>query len=107
MFVILTPNSAARTDAVFLNCGCVISIMIAAMTRMNRPTCVANATVPLAGRDVQDNRITVAFPNGCSVMVKTIVAITVMNCQRIVPHVMRKRTSSVATIDVYPSKFNK
>lgn len=92
-------------EDVFPSYGCVILTTIAAMIRMSPHTCVGNVTALLDGNVVPDNRTTDAFLNGCSVMEKTIAEITVMNYQKIVPNVQRKRTSSVTTTVVFQSKL--
>lgn len=65
---------------------------------MNQLTCVDKEIAQLVGSVVQDNRTTVAFQNGSSVMEKMIVVITVMNCQKIVQFVKLILTSSVKII---------
>lgn len=102
--VIQRPSSAARMVAVFPNYGCVTLTTIVVMIPMSRRTCVANATAPRVGNVVLASPITVAFPNGCSVMARTIVGTTAMNRLRIVRPVIQKRISNAATIVVYPSK---
>lgn len=99
----LKLNSAARTVVAFRNCGCAISTMIAVMILMNQLTCAVKEIVQQDGGDAQDNRTTAAFPNGSSVMEKTIVVIIAMNCQKIAPCVNPKLNSNVRTIDAFPS----
>lgn len=86
------------------NYGCVISITIAEMIPMNQRICADNEIVQLDGNVAQDNRITVAFQNGCSVTERMIAEITAMNYQKIVPFATRKPTSNARIIAVYRSK---
>lgn len=104
--MILIPNLVVRMAVVYPSYGCVILIMIAVMILMNLLTCAVNVIAPPAGKDVLDNRTIVVFLNGCSVMVKMIVVIIVMNSLKIVLLVMWILISNVATIDVYQSKSN-
>lgn len=99
-------NLVAKMDVAYLSFGCVILTMIAVMILMNQLICVVNVTVLLAGNVAPDNRITVAYPNGCSVMAKMIAVTTVMNCQRIVQNVQQKLTSNVAITVAYLSELN-
>lgn len=96
-------NLVVRMDDAYRNFGCVTSITIAVMILMNQRTCVVKETVQLAGRDVLDSQIIVAFPSGFSVMEKTIVVTTAMSCQKTVPSANPKLTSSVRTIVAFPS----
>lgn len=101
---ILRLNSHAKMDDALPSCGCAISIMIVVMIPMNPLTCVDNATAPPAGSDALVNRTTDASRNGCSAMAKMIVAITVMNYQKIARLATPKLISSVPTIDAFRSK---
>lgn len=92
-------------DVVLQNYGCAISIMIVVMIQMNQRTCVVNVTAQLDGNVVQANQTIVVFQNGCSVMEKTIAAITVTNYQKIVQYAIAKPISNVPTIVVYQSEF--
>lgn len=91
-------------DGALPNYGCAISIMIAVMTPTNRRTCAGNETAQPVGNDAPANRTIDAYQNGCSAMVKMIVATTVMNCQKIVRPATPKPISSVATIVASQSK---
>lgn len=71
---------------------------------MNRRTCVVSVTVQPDGNVVLDSRTIVAYPNGCSAMVKTIAVITATNCQKIVHLVTAKLTLSAQTTVVFQSK---
>ena len=71
------------------------------MTQMNQLTCAVKEIAPLDGRDVQASRTTVAYPNGCSAMEKTIVAITAMNFRKTALFANLKLTISVKTTDVF------
>lgn len=102
--VIQKLNLVVRMDVAFQNYGCVISIMIVVMILMSQLICADKEIVQLVGKDVPDNRITVVYQNGCSVMVKMIVVIIVMSFQRIVQHVKMKLISSVAIIGVFQSE---
>jgi hypothetical protein len=75
--------------------------MIVEMTPMNQLICVVNEIVQQDGNGVQDNQITDAFQNGCSVMVKMIVGITVMKHQKIAQFAIQRPTSNVITTDVF------
>lgn len=85
----------------FQSFGCATSTTIAVMIPTNPLTCVVKETARLAGRDAPDNRTIVAFPNGCSAMAKTIVATTATSCQKTVPSVNRRLTSSARTTDAF------
>ena len=67
---------------------------------MSQLTCVANATARMDGKDVPDQRIIVASPNGFSVMERTIVAIPVMSYQPIAQFAIQSQNSSAITTDV-------
>lgn len=75
------------------------------MIRMNQRICVANETVQLVGNVAPANRTIDAFRNGCSVMEKTIVATTAMNCQKIVQCATARPTSSAPTTDAFQSEL--
>lgn len=70
---------------------------------MNLHTCVVKEIAQLAGEDVQDSQIIVAFQNGCSVMEKMIVEIIAMSCQKIVQHANKSLTINVKIIAAYRS----
>jgi len=105
--VIRKPSSPARMAAAFRNCGCAISTTIVATTPMSRRICAVKGTAPPAGRGVPASPTIAAFRSGCSAMARTIVATTAMSCPRTVPSAIRKRTSSAATTDAYPSEYLK
>lgn len=86
------PNSPAKTDAAFQNCGCAILTTIAVTTPMNQRTCADKRTAPLAGRDVQVDPTTDAFQNGCSAMEKTTVAMDPMRNQKTVRNATQTQT---------------
>lgn len=90
-------NSLARMDAVFPNYGCVTSITIVEMILMNQLTCAGRKIALTDGDGVQDNRTTDVYQNGCSVMVRMIVEMDPMNCQKIVHLVIVKQISLVKT----------
>lgn len=96
--MILRQNSVARTVDAYRNFGCAILTTIVVMTQMNQHTCAVKEIVQLDGRDVQVSPTIVAFPNGSSVTVKTIVETTAMNSQKTVPNANPKLTSSARTI---------
>lgn len=85
--VIQKLNFHVKMDVAYQNYGCAILIMIAAMIRTNQLICVDKRIVRLVGKDVQDDPIIVAYPNGYSAMVKMIVEMDPMNYQKIVHNV--------------------
>lgn len=103
--VIPKLNSPARMVVALPNYGCATLTMIAAMTQMNQPICVANGIVPLDGNGALVNPTIVAYPNGCSAMEKTIAVTTAMNYQRTVPFATVKPISSVPITGAYQSKL--
>lgn len=86
------------------NYGCVISTTTVVMTPMNPPTCADRGIVQQGGNVAQVNLIIGAYRNGYSVMEKMIVAIIVMNCQKIVHNARQIPISSAPTTDAYQSK---
>lgn len=72
-------NLHAKTDAAFRNCGCVTLTTIAVTIQTNPPTCAGKGTAPQVGNAARAEPTTGAFQNGCSVMEKTTVEITLMS----------------------------
>jgi hypothetical protein len=103
VIVIPTQSFGVTMANAFRSCGSVILTMIAGMTVMSPPSCVANAIVQLVGAAVPAIPITAAFPSGCSVMAKTTAVMAQMSCLRTAPSVQKKATSSAGTSDVWPS----
>jgi len=102
----VTPRQSllVRMGNVYQSCGCVILITIVETTAMNRPTCADRRIARQDGRDVQDEVITDAFQNGCSVMEKTTVGTDPTKNLKTVPNVWIQ-TLNVLIVDVFPSKY--
>jgi hypothetical protein len=75
--------------------------MIVEMILMSQLTCVARKIAQPDGEDALANQITDAFQNGCFVMVKMIVVITAMSCQKIVQRARPIPISSVKITDAF------
>jgi len=70
---------------------------------MSQRSCVVNATVRPGGRGVQVTPTTVAYPSGCSAMVKMIVEITRMRDRKVVPSAILMPSSSALITAAYPN----
>lgn len=102
---IQNPSFRVKTDDAYQNCGCAISITIAATIPTSRLTCAGSVTVPTAGNAVLVGRTIGVYRNGCSAMARTIVATDRTNCPKIAPNATKPATSSVRIIAVYQGTF--
>lgn len=97
VLVILKRNLLAKMDVVYQNYGCAISTTIAAMIPTNLLICVDKRIVRQVGNVVLVDLIIVAYPNGFSVMVKTIVATVATNYRKIVHNVTQRPISNAVS----------